>query len=97
MPSSPPFCGGLGLALVSIDPRFGEGDNFKRELIFTGAMPDTLTVSYREFINNLARPAFTEPLSIPLTKTFPQNISIKGHIIELIKIDGMGLHYTLKN
>lgn len=80
---------------MPVDPRQGEGDDFKRVYVFTGVNGNTLTVSYREFINNLARPAFTESLSIPLTATFPQSVAIKGHVLEVLAIDGMGLRYRV--
>lgn len=80
---------------MSVNPRFGEGDDFKRVFIFTGMAGATLTISYREFLNDLARPAFTESLSIPLTSTFPQKVAVKGHVLEIRGIDGMGLHYSV--
>ncbi len=81
---------------MSVDPRFGEGNDFKRVYVFTGVSGNTLTISYREFVNNLARPAFTESLSIPLGSTFPQRVAIKGHVLEITGLDGMGLHYKLE-
>ena len=81
---------------MGVDPRFGEGDDFKRVYVFTGMSGTTLTISYREFVNDLARPAFTEALSIPLGPTFPQMIAIKHHILKITRIDGMGMHYTLE-
>lgn len=80
---------------MDVEPGMGEGDDFKKVLIFTGVSGDTITVSYREFVNDLARPAFTENLFIPLGKAFPQSIAVKEHVFQIIGIDGMGLHYKL--
>lgn len=80
---------------MGVDPRFGEGNDFKRVYVFTGASGNTLTVSYREFLNDLARPAFTESLTIPLGSTFPQNVALKDRVFQIIGIDGMGLRYRL--
>jgi len=91
----PPVPYEKGSVRVSVDLQLGEGDDFKRVLTFTGATPDTLTVSYREFANDLARPAFTETLSVPLTKAYPQKVAVKNHVLELEALDGMGLRYTL--
>lgn len=80
---------------MGVDPRFGEGDDFKRVYVFTGASGNTLTVSYREFMNDLARPAFTESLTIPLASIFPQTVALKNRVFEIVGIDGMGLRYRL--
>jgi hypothetical protein len=79
---------------IGVNPRLGEGEDFKKELIFTGATADTLMVTYREFVSDLARPAFAEQLTIPLSKSFPQRIAVKGHVFMITAIDGMGMHYT---
>lgn len=81
---------------IGVNPRYGEGDDFKRVYVFTGMVGNALTVSYREFNNDFARPAFTEALSIPLGPTFPQRVAIKGHVLEIIGVDGMGLSYRLE-
>lgn len=91
----PPVAYEKGAVRVNVEPRLGEGDDFKRVLVFTGATADALTVSYREFVNDLARPAFTEALSVPLTRVYPQRVALKDHVFELEALDGMGLRYTL--
>ena len=80
---------------MGVNARFGEGNDFKRVYVFTGVSGDTLTISYREFVNDLARPAFTENLSLPLSKEFPQSIALKNRVFEITGVDGMGLHYKL--
>jgi hypothetical protein len=54
-----------------------------------------LLLSYREFSGGLARPAFTEELSIPLDKTYPQELRFKGLTIRVDKLNGTGLQYEL--
>ena len=81
---------------MGVNPRYGEGDDFRRVFVFTGVEGNTLKVSYREFNNNFARPAFTEQLSIPLASTFPQRVAIRNHIFEILAVDGMGLHYRIE-
>lgn len=92
----PPVHYELGPVQLGVNPRSGEGNDFKKELVFTGATADTITITYREFVNDLARPAFTEQLTVPLTKTYPQRIAVKGHIFDIRGIDGMGLSYTFE-
>lgn len=69
--------------------------NSKKILIYLGGDATTLKLSYREFSNKMARPAFTEDLSIPLVTTFPQAVAVKDRIITIHGISGMGLSYQL--
>jgi hypothetical protein len=74
----------------------GDGPNtFRKVLLFVGSDASSLKFSYREFSNDMARPAFTEDLSVPLGATFPQTIAVKDRVITVHKIDGMGLSYEL--
>jgi hypothetical protein len=69
--------------------------NIKQVILYAGATGDTLRLSYREFSNDMARPAFTEELSIPITKTFPQMVAVKDITLRIHGIDGMGLRYEI--
>ena len=69
-------------------------DAFKHTILFSGATGDTLRFSYREFNGDLARPAFTEELTVPREK-FPQLIRLKGRTFELLGLNGLGLSYRL--
>jgi hypothetical protein len=74
----------------------GDGPKtFRKILLFVGSDSSSIKFSYREFSNDMARPAFTEELSLPLGASFPQNIAIKDRIITIHGIDGMGLSYEL--
>ncbi len=69
--------------------------NFRKELRYLGSDRTSLKLSYREFSNDIARPAFSEDLEIPLGETFPQDIAVKNQVITLFGIDGMGLRYAI--
>ena len=69
--------------------------NFKQVVSYLGVSGDTLRLSYREFLNDMARPAFTEELTFPITKTFPQGLAFKDVRMTIIGIDGLGLRYRL--
>lgn len=69
--------------------------SLKQVVIYLGSTRDTLRLSYREFLNDMARPAFTEEYTFPLNEEFPQPVSFKGVKLSVTKIDGEGLHYTL--
>lgn len=68
---------------------------FTRTLLYQGATQEALKLSYREFKDDLARPAFEEDLTIPLSKEFPQQIAAKGAVFTIFKITGLGIEYKL--
>lgn len=69
-------------------------DDQRYVLLFQGATSDALRFSYREFSGDMARPAFAEDLTV-VREPFPATIKLKGHIFELLSLDGMGLRYRL--
>jgi hypothetical protein len=70
-------------------------ESFKQVILYQGATSDTLRLSYREFKDNMARQAFTEELTIPLDKTFPQDIAVKAVKLRIHKINGLGMTYEV--
>lgn len=73
----------------------GEG-SFKQTLTYLGKSGGDLRISYREFADDLARPAFTEDLTLPAPTEFPQTMRLKSILVEVIAINSDGLHYRLK-
>ena len=71
-----------------------QADNQRFVLLFQGATSDTLRFSYREFTGDIARPAFTEDLTV-VREPFPAMIKLKGHVFEVLSLGGMGLRYRL--
>jgi hypothetical protein len=69
------------------------GSNFRKVIIYSGVGDGIIKFSYREFTNDMARPAFTEELALPLGKSFPQDVAIKDQVFTLLSLDGMGLTY----
>lgn len=69
--------------------------SLKQVVIYLGSTKDTLRLSYREFVDDMARPAFTEEYSFPLDSKFPQPIGFKDVKMIVSGIDAAGLHYTL--
>lgn len=47
--------------------RWGE-ESFKRELVYGGVSENTITILYREFLDDMARPAFSQELKYDLSK-----------------------------
>lgn len=69
--------------------------SFKKTLTYLGKSGNDLKLSYREYSNDLARPAFTEELSLPLNPSFPQKFRVKGITFVINSIDGEGLGYMV--
>ncbi len=69
-------------------------DSFKRVILFQGSTSDSLRFSYREFSNDMARPAFTEELTVP-REPFPSMIMIKDLQLEVLGVSGMGMRYRV--
>ena len=70
-------------------------NNLRQTILYQGAAGDSLRLSYREFRGDLARPAFTEELSVPITSQFPQDIVVKDIRFRLFRLDGVGLTYAI--
>ncbi|WP_146182819.1 hypothetical protein [Limnohabitans sp. Jir72] len=74
---------------VAIDQK----DSFKRELIFTGVSQKTIMFIYKEFVDNLARPAFTTELKYDISDD--GMIGYKGARFMVIKAGNTGVRYKV--
>jgi hypothetical protein len=81
--------------VTGVPEGFGE-NNHQVVLIYQGAAAGTLRLSYREFSNDMARPAFTEELSFPIEGTYPQTITWRDTRITLLGLGGDGLRYRIE-
>ncbi|MDP2111741.1 MAG: hypothetical protein Q8N48_06930 [Thiobacillus sp.] len=68
-------------------------DSFKRELIYSGLSQNTISISYREFIDNIARPAFSQELKYDLSQG--TTIGYKGARFEVVKATNTELVYRV--
>ncbi len=68
-------------------------DSFKSELVYSGISKNVITFLYREFINDHARPAFTQELKYDLGEG--AIIGYKGARFEVIKATNMELQYKV--
>jgi hypothetical protein len=71
------------------------GYAFRSVVTYLGSDGNSINLSYREFYNNYARPAFTEELKLPLMKAFPQQMRFKGTTINVLGVDGSGIRYAV--
>ena len=71
-----------------------DAGGFKRELIFQGVDGATLRVQYREYIDNMARPAFSQDLTYPISKGKAE-IVFKSLTISVQVIEPTQIHYSV--
>ncbi|MWB94599.1 hypothetical protein GON26_09505 [Flavobacterium sp. GA093] len=68
---------------------------FKKEFVYNGKSGNTLKFVYREYINDMARPAFTQDIQYDLADG--NIIGIKGLRIEVISTNNMRIEYKILN
>lgn len=66
---------------------------FRRELVYTGSAQSTLTLLYREFYKDMARPAFSQELKYDIARD--QVIGYKGARIEVINSGNTSITYRV--
>jgi hypothetical protein len=69
---------------------------FRQALIFAGLDGKTLRLSYREFTDDMARPAFTQDLTFTMSGKYPETISFRDSAITVLGIDNSGMRYRIE-
>jgi len=67
--------------------------SFKRELIYTGISQNTLSILYREFKNDFARPSFSQDIKYDLSQS--KMIGYKGARFEVISASNTEIVYKV--
>jgi hypothetical protein len=68
-------------------------ESFKRELVYGGVSQNTVTVLYREFVNDMARPAFSQELKYDLAKG--DVIGYRGARFQVLGVTNTGVKYRV--
>lgn len=68
-------------------------DAYRHELIYTGVSHGTVSIEYREFLNDLARPAFSQELKYDLTDS--SEIGYKGARFQILKATNVGIRFKV--
>ena len=69
------------------------GTSFQQTLLYSGRVGDKLKISYREFSNNQARPAFNNEVEYDFSTS--KTIGYKGASIEVINADNNSITYKV--
>ena len=81
--------------LDTVPENYG-ANNHQSVLIYQGVASGVLRLSYREFSNDMARSAFTEDLTFPLTGTYPQTVTWRDTKITVLGLSADGLRYRVE-
>lgn len=69
--------------------------NLKRELIFQGISKGAIKLSFREFANDLMRPALIQDMTYELARDGSADIAFKSLRIKVIKVSSTEVTYTV--
>ncbi len=70
-----------------------QANGFQQSLIYSGKIGNKINISYREFSNNSARPAFNNDVEYDLTESSP--IAYKGAEIQIIEATNRYIKYKV--
>lgn len=87
------YFGSVPVEIVKTNVRTWEKDSFTKELIYGGVSQNTIAISYREFSDNTARPAFTQDLKYDLSQG--DTIGFRGARFQIIKATNITLRYKV--
>jgi hypothetical protein len=66
---------------------------FRREILYSGGSKGAIQLQYREFANDMARPAFSQDLNFDLA--MGKDIGFRGARIRIESISNTGIRYTV--
>lgn len=84
----------LEYKIVPTPPMY-DVDSFKYEALYQGKIDNKIKISFREFKDNTARPAFTQDIDYELNKSGDTIIGFKGLRIKVIKATNMDITYSV--
>lgn len=76
-------------------PPFFIKDSFKYIVLYQGKSDNKIKISFREFVDNVARPAFTQDVDYELEKDGTALIGFKGLRIQVLKVTNLDITYKV--
>ena len=70
-------------------------DGFRSELVYQGAGGGVLQIAYREFVDDMARPAFTQLATFDLAEAGVTRVAYQDLVIEVLEAGNMGISYKV--
>lgn len=81
-----------------IDPNIGKNisdGSFKYQALYQGKIDNKIKISFREFIDNMARPSFAQDVEYQLDKDGGTLVGFKGLRIKVIKATNTDIMYSV--
>jgi hypothetical protein len=72
-------------------------EGFRTELVYQGAGGAVLRLAYREFVDDMARPAFTQELTYELPPEGATTIAFQGLEVEILDANNLGVEYRVRS
>ena len=69
-------------------------DSFKHELLYQGVSKGTLRLSYREYVNDMARPSYFQEVSYDIA-SYPTEVAFKSVRLQILGADNNGIRYKV--
>lgn len=82
----------LPAGAVQVCSRVGPG-GFRRELLYGGVSQGTISLEYREFVDDMARPAFSQTLRYDLNEG--REIGFRGARFEILDANNVAVRYRV--
>ncbi len=70
-------------------------DSFKYQALYQGRIGNKIKISFREFKDDMARPAFTQDIEYELDKNGEAIVGFKGLRIKILKASNMDITYSV--
>jgi len=70
-------------------------ESYQRQIIYTGKSGNTIYLMYREFKNDMARPAFTQNLTFDLSDS--KVVGVMGARLKVMKATNTNIEYVLQS
>lgn len=81
--------------IIQAKPSYYAGESFKYSALYQGKIGNIIKISFREFANDMARPAFTQDIEYELDAKGGAFVGFKGLRIEVIKATNIDIEYKV--
>lgn len=82
-----------GIAFERLRKAISSADSFQQTLIYNGRVGSKINVAYREFSNNVARPAFNNSVEYDLSES--TTVGYKGAELEILEATNQHIRFRL--
>lgn len=82
-------------AIVPAKPEMYGDDSYRKDALYQGKIGNKINISFREFYNGLARPAFTQNIEYELDANGTAVIGFQGLRMNVIKATNVDIEYVV--